>query len=258
MRAGGPYSGVVAFRSEREADRHRIDALEDEVEAKDDEIQRLRAELEAQKAGKKRKKKRKKRGRGVEGQVPAVADLPEGDVMVVPTHDAMAVAIGALWLAAVVAVAVYGLVTGGFDRSAWIGVVIFGVPPLFLVARSELVCDRRAGTITVVHSLIFRFSRRIHARGKTLVVERRLHQPKDGDSYWAGHLFVGDRRIARDKIAPATALARRVAAFMGMPLAERHQSQRDIMRAAQMPLIVTMVVMVAGVLLFVLAKLFTQ
>lgn len=235
----------MAFRSEREADRHRIDALEDAVEDKDEEIARLRAQLEAKEkkpAPKKRQKKQPK------GNVPEVDDLPDGDVMEIATHDPTLNIIGAVWLAVVLGMLGYAWATSVFEMQMLVPALIFGVPPIFFLMRGKLVCDRKAGTITVVHSLVVSVKRKLSVEGQTLVVERRMHKPKDGDSYWAGHLFIGDRRIAHKKIHPAMAMARRVAAFMRMPLADRHQSQKDIMKAANMPLVIVVVVMAIAVL----------
>ncbi|MCA9620381.1 MAG: hypothetical protein KC731_15270, partial [Myxococcales bacterium] len=79
----------MAFRSEREADRHRIDALEDELEEKEAEIARLRNKMAARK---------EPRPPEAKGRVPEVQDLPEGPLLAIPTHDPSAWKIGAIWL----------------------------------------------------------------------------------------------------------------------------------------------------------------
>ena len=90
---------------------------------------------------------------------------------------------------------------------------------------------------------------------KALLIQRRYHRPKNGDGYYLGHIFLGDRRIARAKLAEASRIARRVAAFMTLPLTERDQSSEDIDKQAKRPL---QLVMVFAVVAMVLGWLLTQ
>jgi hypothetical protein len=68
-------------------------------------------------------------------------------------------------------------------------------------------------------------------------------------------LLLGDRPLASKKITPARVMAKRVAAFMGMPLGERDQSAKDIMRQAQQPLRLTLLLVVGFGALLGLMKL---
>ena len=204
----------MGFRDERSADRYRIDALEDEVAAKDDEIERLRAELTAKQAPKPSKQQKKKKKRAPADIVPVVDDLPSGDVMSLDTHDQANWKVGVVWL--VVAAIVFGVlgVRQGLGGGLLAPMAIFGLPGFFFLIRTRLVIDRKARTITRVWTFLLSVRRTLSVEGQELVLERRAHHPKNGKTWYGGHLLLGERPLASMKIGKARVMAKRGAAFM--------------------------------------------
>jgi hypothetical protein len=240
-----PSEVIVGFRSERDADRYRIDVLEDEVAEKDDEIARLRAKLATPKP-KRRQHKQKQQAK--RGEVPRVADLPSGPRMEIATSDPKGWLVGLLWLAMAGGGYAYSVLIDGYQQNGLLVLLFFALPGLLFFTRTRLLLDREARTITVVYSLLISMRRVLSVKGKALRIEKRYHKPKDGDSYYAGHIFLGDHKLARAKIGKAQGWARRIAAFMELPLSERNESTKAIMRRAGMPLWIVGVVMVGGFL----------
>lgn len=207
----------MSFRSDREALRQRVEDLEDDLAGRDAELARLRAELERAKAPKPEPEPESlpKPRLGLFG--PGKSELePSGDRWVIPRTEPqlMATVVLLVWAAIFIVVLAPFLWRG--DEGAWIPALIFiPAPILMLLYSSGVVLDRRARTITTFRRLILRFERTFPAPGRMLVVERDLVMPKNGDSYWAGRIRLGDELLIVRKEAEARELAKRMAEFVG-------------------------------------------
>lgn len=253
----------VGFRSDDEALRHRVDALEGTVAEREAEVQRLRAELEAS----------KKPSAPAPAETPASAKVslglwermsakrgdpaPDGDrwaLSVAP--PSRGTVLGILGLL-VVAIGVPFLVDLQVDSSPKELVALalaLGIVPLAaLLYRSGVVVDRRARTVTVWRWFLLRWSRTLPLEGAKLVVEERHVSPENGDSYVMGHVFLGDQFLLRRREHHAEALARRLAQFADVPFAgTRPESIKRIERMAWMPLTLGVVGSIIFVVLFLI------
>ena len=230
----------MAFRDKQNADRIRIDALEDEVDEKDAEIARLKKELAERNDKKKPQKKPKKKT-----PVPKADDLPEGDVWdVETTHPEGMWKWGVGWVVA--AFGVVGLVAAnqGPKLELLMPVACFGLPGLMFLHRRGLTIDRKRAEITRWDWFMFRFRRTWSMKGKDLELVSRNMSPKNGPSWIAGVLMLDDRVLFLMKIGKAQSLARRVAAYLDVGLAERRETTDEIMKRAQQPLAFVAVFMV--------------
>lgn len=225
---------LMSFRNDRDASRHRIDALEEEVAEKDRKIADLERELAGRgKASKKPGRKGDAAGRG--GAVPQVAGLPEGDVWEVPFYDPKALWIALGWIVLLVGGALWMWLMR-HDASMFIAAGIFTAPALVFVHRSGLVIDKRSKTLTHWHWLVVPWKKVLPLAGNHIAMETRLVTPKDSDSYWAGRVFLGNHQLFQKKKHEAERLGTRIAAFAGIPFKERAVSSKQIMREAEQPL----------------------
>lgn len=207
----------MSFRSDREALRQRVEDLEQDVAARDAELARLKDELERAKEPETAPASESAPKRRVAFFGPGKAETePSGDRWVIPRTkpELMATVVLILW-PAIFIIALAPFLWRG-EEGAWIPALIFiPAPILMLIHSSGVVLDRRARTITRFRRLILRFERTFPAEGRLLVVERHLVMPKNGDSYWAGRIHLGDQFLVVRKEAEAHALAKRMAEFVG-------------------------------------------
>jgi hypothetical protein len=239
----------MGFRSDEDARIHRIDALEGELDEKDAEIARLKAELEAEReadadlkeleALERASAAEQREQKATRARSPAKAKS-SSDIWAFNTHMAHAWMIGIAWLAVVAGGAAYM----HYERSMawtelWPALPVF-LMSLFFFHQHGLVLDKRAGTVTRKDRLlVFSWSRVRPYAGKAITIDRRYYSNKDGDSYWTGHVFLGDLKLFAKKEAEAERLAKQVAEFLG--IACRPPSTKQMQRRAMLPLILTMV-----------------
>jgi hypothetical protein len=207
----------MSFRSDREALRQRVEDLEEDVATRDAELARLKDELDRAKQPEPPPEPEPLPKPRFAWFGPGKAETePSGDRWVIPRTkpELVATVVLILWPALFIA-ALAPLIWRG-ERGAWIPALIFiPAPILMLLYSSGVVLDRRARTITTFRRLILRFERTFPVEGHMLVVERDLVMPKNGDSYWAGRIHLGDQFLVVRKEAEANALAQRMAEFVG-------------------------------------------
>ncbi len=214
----------MAFRSDRDALRHRVDALEDELRARDQELARVRAELErGQRDPTPPKPKRpptKLSFRLFTRTTPEPE--PTGDRWTLPKSEpSLAATLALMFWAGIFLLTLVPLLVRG-DSVAWVPFFIFIPTPIaMLLYRSGVDIDRTARTATIWRQLIVRWEKKLSFDEHVLHVDTKLVTPKNADSYWAGDIKLGDHVLATRKEAEAKALARRIAEFAGVRLADR-------------------------------------
>jgi hypothetical protein len=245
----------MGFRSDEEARVRRIDALEGQLSEKDAEIARLRAQLE---------------GPRPTPQVPtasardtsaSTASAPgpgAREVWSFPTHDPKGLWIGMAWVV-LASVATAYLGTSSEEASSLAAMaavfVILSLPALFLFHRHRLTLDPSAGTVTRHDRVLFvTWKRTVSCAGRAVEVDRRLHSPSDGESYWVDHVYLGDLKLFAKRGEEADALAKKVARHLGVPCRPRPFSAEETERRARRPLVYTMIVGLILGLVFVLRQ----
>jgi hypothetical protein len=235
----------MTFRDDREAARHRIDALEGQLDEKDEEIARLREELAAREAP--AAPPRAKEEHQKKADPPVVAGVPPGDVWAFDTSGRNEWKAGALWLVGIAAAAGYLWVHEHAGAAVLFPVLLFSAPGLFLLVRSGVVADRGARTITVWYRLLVRHAWVVPIdEGSVIEMDTRLVSPENGDSYWSGHVFVGKRKLFSKKEREAEQLAKKLAAFLGIPYLRRRPDMKAIERQARLPLMLTTAMVAIG------------
>ncbi len=248
----------MGFRNDEDARIHRIDALEGELEEKDAEIARLKAELDSERevdadmaelAAMEAEQRRHEPAAGAE----RASAKSRGDVWAFDTHMAHAWMFGVGWIVVVGGAAAYMSYVQALPLSElWpaLPALLLG---LFFFHRHGLILDKSAGTVTRKDRLLFfSWSRVRPYAGKAITIERRYYSNKDGDSYWTGHVFLGDLKLFAKKEAEATRIAKEVASFLG--IACRPPSTKQTQRNALLPLILTMVGVAIFLVLFFLRE----
>ncbi len=244
----------MTFRNDDDARAQHVDALKGELSdkeaalaEKDAEIARLRARLEADEdffgedaavmatAAK-------------NAPAPKVADVPSGDVWAVAAHDPNGWMYGLGWIVVFGAAAAYAWWAGMISAKELAPLVLFGVPGLLFFARNDLVLDRTRGTVTRIRSLfLVRWKRTEPVGGRPIVMDRRHVSPKDGPSYWTGHVFLGELKLFVKREEAAEELAKRIASFLGVEYVRRQGSAASMERRALLPLFLAL----GGALVFV-------
>lgn len=224
----------MSFRNDDDARRHRIDALESDLEEKDAEIARLKTALEAKESAPKSKKSAPR------SVATKAAQVPGGDVWKLDTHDKRSWMFGVGWLVVLAAILGYLHRTGSVGAEEGLWVVCFGIPGLFFFARSGLVLDRSAGTVTRWRAFFFaKWRRTVPLAGRAIEIEKRLASPEEGSSYWAGRVYLGDLKLFAKKEEDAERLAQQIAAYLGVPCRVKHPSAKQANRAL-IPLLAVM------------------
>ncbi len=248
----------MGFRNPRDADRLRIDALEEDVEDKAARIAELEAALARRDAAERQppRGKRAKSTRRAEAKVPKVDGVPEGARWSFETtHPKGTWKLGIAWMVALAAIVGVVVAREGLHRGIGIMVAVFGVPGLLLLHRSGLVVDREKRRITRWDSIVIPVRRTWEVGGHRIVLEERSMTPKDGESWQAGFVFLGPHLLFKDKKAAAQRTARRIAAFLGVAYSERRERDEAVERRAIMPLMVVMTVaLVGGLLMWMLSR----
>ena len=222
----------VAFRSEKDASRHRIDALEDELEEKDAELERLRAEVErrdaAAKDGARKTKKRRSKRRGASGE--RAEAPPQG----VPTGTTWSVReYSPLWMLPVagcglgVCLAALGLGSQpGQSTAGWLVMLL----PLALVALAldkRVVLDRGGAGVSKRWGPL-----RMPLDGSAFRVAETVTSSENGPNVYWGSVYFGEDRLVNRRKAEAIEVAQKMAAFMGRPYKGSKFSQKDQERGA--------------------------
>jgi hypothetical protein len=249
----------MGFRNDEDARIHRIDALEGELDEKDAEIARLKAELEAkevdgdlaelermeaaereQAAGRARQQAPRAPSKSAPSKTKDTREVWAFD-----THKPNAWMIGVGWFVVVAAGAWYMHAMRGMEwATLWPALVILPMGFMFL-HRHGLVLDKRAGTVTRTDRLLFlSFRRERPYAGKAITVARRYYSSDTGDGHYNGHVFLGDLKLFAKREAEADRLAKQIAEFLGIPV--RPPSARKMQQRAMLPLVLTAV----GVVLF--------
>ena len=223
----------MGFRSDEEALRSRVDALEGDLADREAEVERLKADLEAERhPPPKPKAPEPKLSFGLRAEEAPAEPTPDGDTWgLAGTRMGwrLIVVLGA-WSAS--SFGFFGYEFAG--KGHWggsIGLVLLGLSPLLLfLYRSGIVIDRRARTITIWKRLFVRWARTVTLAGEEIGVEKPpLGQ--DGDTAYG--VLLGERFLLSREKEPAKALAEKIAEFAGVPFAGvRSRSQKQITRRA--------------------------
>lgn len=236
--------------------------IRDELEEKDAEIARLKAQLDAKEVDEDLAELERMEAEEREHAPPPSRERPTRarakskdtrETWAFDTHMPYG------WLVGVVGLAVGG---GG----AWYARAVRAMPwtdlwpALFVFATSliffhqhGLVLDKRAGTVTRKDRLLLFSWKRVRTyAGKVITVDRRAGR-RDGESYWVGHVFLGDLKLFAKKEEESERLAKQVADFLGIPCRSQ-SSAKQAQRLALLPLVLTAIFAVIFVVVFVLRE----
>jgi hypothetical protein len=171
-----------------------------------------------------------------------VSSLPviEGDRLSFEVSAAWWWKVGVLCLAGLAGAAVYARAAFGPDNIATVVEIILVAPILLLFHRHGVVCDRAARTITKWNRLLFiPWKTVVPVDGQKIRIERRLHSPDEGESYWTGHVFVGSTKLFAKSDEEAKILAQEIATFLGIACKQQQPDPKNAQREAAMPILIT-------------------
>ncbi len=241
----------MGFRSDRDASRYRIEALESALEEKDAEIARLRAEAEGKRAhdakDARRKATRENERSAPTGAPPAaiLSSLPDGDTWALPIS-------AGLELMPILVGGVGGLIAGYARDPSSLGLgeprflltllpAVLVVVALWFALTKRVVLDRRAGTVRVHVGLLKRT-----IKGKSFQVRGFVVSSENGPTVKKGRVAFGMHRLMAASEPEACALAERMAAFMGVPYLGVRFSEKEQEREGMQALVLTFATVAVG------------
>ncbi len=215
----------MGFRSDHEALRHRVDALEGQVEERDAEVVRLRAELEAARAKDPGPAKAAISEPGLERtETPAPAaderkDFVDDDTWALPMvpqrERAPLSSLVVLGLGVGAPVMLYEAGYIGLVGTL-VGALTFGLGSLgFLIYRGGIVADRRTRAVKIWRSAILGWSRTLAVGEQSIFVEKTT--AAEDESKVVGRVYLGEHFLFERPWDDARGLAERLADFLGAP-----------------------------------------
>ncbi len=248
----------MGFRNKGDARRLRIDALEDDVAERDEEIARLKLELQKTNQRKPKKRKRKKRAEG------SASGERERASVSVPDRDTWELDVRPLrWSNLVVFLGLFGgmglfliFSSRGDYRTVVLGaacVALGAAMGATTAARQRLELDRINRTVTIKSHLLLTWKRTVKVTDTELLMTKQYMQPKHGSSWTQGTLVLGGRTVCKGKEAAQRKLGRQVASFLGLSFDIRTPTAEEIEKRALRPLMfvfgVTAIAMAVAALL---------
>ncbi len=237
----------MGFRSDRDASRYRIEALESALEEKDAEIARLRAEAKGKRAQDEKKPRRKAKHEKDQAAPPAaiLSSLPAADTWALPIS-------AGLELLPILVGGVGGLIAGYTRYPSSLGLgeprflltllpAVLVVVALWFALTKRVVLDRRAGTVRVHIGLLKRT-----IQGKGFQVCGFVVSSENGPTVKKGRVALGAHRLMAASEPEACALAERMAAFMSVPYLGVRFSEKEQERVAIQALVLTFVTVAVG------------